>query len=215
MRKDPKETTQTTDWQILCNQLGARTAAEFSHIEGPTYPTRVEGIDQLLGGGLPCQTLSEVVSGQHSCGSSLLLHRLLDSTRERAAYAALVDASDRFAPDQVTQESSLEHLYWVRCRSTEEALRVSDILSNDRNFALLLIDLRGADLRTLHSVPGNRWYRLQRAMRKNGGTSVALTSKPSDRIASATRLPEITAPSIEALIAWSPQTQTSPALTKP
>jgi RecA/RadA recombinase len=155
-----------------------RSAAEVNHIEGATYPTHIFEIDELLGGGLPCHALTEIVSAQPSSGGTLVLNRLLESTCKRAGYAALVDAHDHFAPDMVANERLLQHLYWVRCCSTEQTLRIGDILSSDPNFALLIIDLRQADLRTLASIPANRWYRFQRTIKKHGGTSVALTAQP-------------------------------------
>jgi hypothetical protein len=169
---------KTVEWQTLCNRLGVRSAAEVTHIEGATYPTHIAEIDDLLGGGLPCHALTEIVSAQPSSGGSLLLNCLLESTQKRAGYVALVDTHDHFAPDMVSNERILQHLYWVRCSSTEQTLRVGDILSSDRNFALLIIDLRQADIRTLAGIPANRWYRFQRAIRQHGGTSVALTAQP-------------------------------------
>ena len=170
--------SKPVEWQTLCNRLGVRSAAEVNHIEGATYPTHISEIDDLLGGGLPCHALTEIVSAQPSSGGSLVLNCLLESTFKRAGYAALVDSHDHFAPDMVSNELILQHLYWVRCCSTEQTLRIGDILSSDRNFALLIIDLRHADIRTLASIPANRWYRFQRAIRKHGGTSVALTAQP-------------------------------------
>jgi len=169
---------KSVEWQTLCNRLGARSAAEVNHIQGATYPTHIDEIDDLLGGGLPCRALTEIVAAQPSSGGSLVLNRLLESACKRAGYAALVDTHDHFAPDMIPNKLILQHLYWVRCCSTEQTLRISDILSNDRNFALLIIDLRQADIRTLANIPANRWYRFQRAIEKNGGTSVALTAQP-------------------------------------
>ena len=130
-----------TEWQKLCSRLGARSATEVAQVKGPTYPTRIPDIDQLLGGGLPFGALSEIVAPKASCGGSLVLHLLIESTYLRSSYAALIDAKNSFAPDSIRDEAHLRHLYWARCRNTEDALRVCDILSSDRIFALVLIDL--------------------------------------------------------------------------
>lgn len=125
------------------------------------------------------RAISEVVAPERSCGASLLLHRLLRTARIKNSYVAIVDADDRFAPEMVEEEDDLAYCYWVRCRGVEEALVVGDILSSDENFGLLLIDLCGASASALTRIPGNRWFRLQRAVRKHGLTCVVFTPVPT------------------------------------
>ena len=168
-------------WSLLQKELktlGVQSAAEMNRSEGLVFPTQILSIDSAFGGGLPREGLTEVVVPHSSFGGTLLLDQLIESTCAQGGYQALVDASDRFAPETVADVSLLRQLYWVRCRSTEEALRASDIIANDANFLLLVIDLRGGDERVLANMPKNRWYRLQRAIKKDGKTAVALTSFP-------------------------------------
>lgn len=163
--------------QALCRKMGARLASEVDTERTEAFRSGVGCVDELPSGGFPRNTVSEVMEPNPSSGGTFLLHQLLNQVRVQRRYAALVDGGDCFAPDSMPLET-LRHLYWVRCRGTDEALRVADLLAGDSNFSLLLIDLRSSDASALRRVPGNRWYRLQRAVRKAACTCVALTAEP-------------------------------------
>lgn len=96
--------------------------------------------------------------------------RLLAATRAARQRMALVDGADGFAPEAVPA-GDLRHLVWVRCRRTEEAFAVADILVRDGNYAAAVLDLRGCPERALRRTPSSVWHRLHRAA-ENG--SVAL-----------------------------------------
>ena len=158
----------------LCQKVGAYFASEIDPDEVSPLRTHIPAIDNMAGG-FPKNTLSEVIESKPSCGGTFLIHRLLDQVRQARGYVALVDGSDSFSPDSITNTKSLEHLYWVRCRDSQEAIRVSDLLAGDGNFSLLLIDLRLNRKEAIHSIPSNRWYRLQRTVKKANSTCIALT----------------------------------------
>jgi len=166
-----------SDLEALCRRVGARFGSEVEAAGGPVWPTGLAEVDRLAGGGLPPHALSEVVEAAPSAGATLLLHRLLDAVPARQTYAALVDGADGFAPEEAGAEV-LRQLYWVRCREAGEALREAELLAADGNFGLLLLDLRGSDPAALRRVPGRRWHRLQRMVRKSGCTCVGLTPEP-------------------------------------
>ena len=168
-------TDRKTLLQSLCREVGACFASEIDSDLVSPFKTEIPAIDRLSSGGFPKNTLSEIIESSPSSGGNILLYKLLEQVKQKRGYVALVDGNDSFAPDSVRDNETLRHLYWVRCRNTKEAIRVSDILAGDGNFSLLLIDLRRNDLNSLRRIPGNQWYRLQRAVQKSTCTCVALT----------------------------------------
>ena len=139
-------------------------------------PTGVGAIDDVTGGGLPVGGITEVVAVAPSSGGQLLISSLLAATRARRMRAALVDARDAFDP-QSHDPLLLQHLVWVRCRTLDEAMHAADILVRDANLALVMLDLRGLELRALRSVPATTWYRLQRALERTDMALVVLTAE--------------------------------------
>ena len=162
--------------KTLCRQVGAQFASEIDSDNSSPIKTGIPAVD-CLSGGLPRNTISEVVESAPSSGGNVLLHRLLKEVREQRGYVAIVDGNDSFAPDSVEEPETLRHLYLVRCRDTKMAMQVSDLLAGDGNFSMLLIDLRRNELEALHRIPGNRWYRLQRTVHKGACTCIVFTAK--------------------------------------
>ncbi len=137
----------------------------------------VPGIDEVLGGGLPRYGLSEIVAEAPSVGGQLALLALLQGAERTRVYSVLVDGSDTFDPE-TAGEALIRSLLWVRCGRTEEAMQAVDILARDRNFPLVLLDLRWNAQRGLHRIAGNVWYRLQRVVEQSSTTLVVFTSRP-------------------------------------
>ena len=133
-------------------------------------PAGVGPVDDALGGGLPAGRLTELVSAAPSSGGQTVVARLLAATRAARQRMALVDGADGFAPGAVPA-GDLRHLVWVRCRRTEEAFAVADILVRDGNYAAAVLDLRGCPERALRRTPATVWHRLHRAAE---GGSVAV-----------------------------------------
>jgi hypothetical protein len=136
----------------------------------------IRSIDEVLGGGLPLGSLTELVSSAPSGGGQTVFAKLLSSTQAARQRIALIDGSDGFAPDAVPADL-LRHLVWVRCRAPGEALAVADILVRDGNYAAIVLDLRGCPERILRRTPASLWYRLQRAA--EGGSSAVLVQTES------------------------------------
>ena len=137
----------------------------------------VPGIDGVLGGGLPCYALSEIVTEAPSVGGQLALLALLQGAERRRVHSVLVDGSDAFDPE-TAGETLIRSLLWVRCGGTEEAMQAVDILARDRNFPLILLDLRWNAPRRLHRIASNVWYRLQRVVEQSSTTLVVFTPRP-------------------------------------
>ncbi len=124
--------------------------------------TGVPAIDDVLGGGLAAGRLTELVSAVAGSGAQMILTRLLVTTRVDRQRVALVDAADGFAPETVPDDA-LRHLVWVRPRKLTEALAAVDVLVRDGNYAVVVLDLRGIERRTLLGIPKGQWHRLHRA----------------------------------------------------
>ena len=146
-------------------------------IERAILKTGIWRLDQALEGGLSTGVLCEAVCPSPSCGGQSFLLHLLDAARREGRFAALVDGSDRFDP-QTTPPVLLEHLLWVRCETTKQALKAMDALLRDENLGMTLVDLRGNDFRELRRTRSSDWYRLQRLAGHAGMVCVALTPKP-------------------------------------
>src|SRR5207302_9212868 len=80
------------------------------------WPTRLERLDDLLHGGLPKGSLSEIVCAHPGSGSASLMRWLLERTTQGSRFSALIDGADSFDATQVNG-TALSRLIWVRCRS--------------------------------------------------------------------------------------------------
>jgi hypothetical protein len=118
----------------------------------------------LGGGGLPCGAITELVCAGPSCGGQLVLTSLLQATRRVQRRVALIDGCDAFDP-QSHDPDVCRHMVWVRCRGVAATLQVADLVARDRNFGLVVIDMKHADERDLRRAPSASWYRLQRAVK--------------------------------------------------
>lgn len=104
-------------------------------------PSGVDRIDALLGGGVPCGRISEVL-GPLSSGKTSLLHRLLTATTRRGEIVACVDLADALHPESVAiAGADLCRVLWVRPPSMPDALRCTELLLQAGGFALIVLDL--------------------------------------------------------------------------
>lgn len=150
---------------------------ETSRTDGERLATGIERIDEALGGGFPKGAVSEVVSSVPSAGGQVLLAGLLRRAREEPHYLALVDGSDGFDPQTLTPEL-LPYLLWVRCGKAAQALQAADLLVRDGNIPLVILDLRKNDPMELRRQTATIWFRLQRAVEKNGSVLLVFSERP-------------------------------------
>ncbi len=140
-------------------------------------PTRIPGLDEPMGGGVPRDGLTELVAASPSSGSQLLLIRLLKALRQEQGMVALVDGADSFDPDS-TEEDLMTHLLWVRCAQVRQVLQAADLLVRDSNFALVIMDLRWSAGSEVRRINATVWYRLQRVVTHSEVALLVLSPRP-------------------------------------
>jgi hypothetical protein len=135
--------------------------------------TGVQFLDQAIGGGFPQSAITELIAPARSAaydvaggpklsaGSASLIHALLRNAQRDQHFIALIDGSDSFDPGS-SDNSTLQHLLWVRCRKAFDAIKAADFLLRDGNFPLVIVDLVLSSADELRKIPQTSWYRLQR-----------------------------------------------------
>ena len=157
---------------------GVRTGTEEAPASAPAHrPTGLPLLDLLLQGGLTQNAITEVAAQGPGAGSALFLHALLQQTHRAGQWMGLIDGQDSFDPGALPQ-AVLSRLFWVRCRTAEEALKAADILLRDRNLPLVALDLKMNPPAQLRKISGTTWYRLQRVVRQTATALVVLTPHP-------------------------------------
>ena len=144
---------------------------------GASRATGVPTLDELLGGGLPQGELTELVGAGEGSGSAQVLHAVLQRTASDGQFLALVDGADSFDVDTV-EPDILARLLWVRCAQTEEALKAADLLLRDRNFPVVVLDLKLNPLAELRKISSSVWFRFRRLLEQNQTTFLVVTPHP-------------------------------------
>lgn len=144
--------------------------------EQSVWPTGVGQIDVLLHGGLPKGHLTELVTARNSSGSALFFATCLHKAAEKQQILALIDGQDSFDPAGFAPQT-LSRLFWVRCRSAEQALKAVDLILRDRNLPLVVLDLQLNPASQLRRIPSSTWYRLQRILEGTSTVFMVLTPR--------------------------------------
>jgi len=159
--------------------------SRFPHLRltlGPKRPaellaTGVPGLDALLGGGLPRGAFTELVASSTGSGTAEVIHEVLRRVALNRQFLALVDGLGSFDVGAVAS-SILPRLLWVRCHNVTEALKATDLLLRDRNFAVLVLDLKLNANRELRKLNDSVWHRYARLLEQNQATVLVLTPQP-------------------------------------
>src|SRR6266567_7417169 len=123
--------------------------------------TGLSFLDQPTGGGLPRGAITELISPRTSAGSASLIQALIHGAYRDNYFLALIDGGDSFDPCGL-DNTSLRHLFWVRCSKASETIKAADLLLRDGNFPLVIVDLMLNAPEELRKIPQTNWYRLQR-----------------------------------------------------
>jgi len=118
-------------------------------------------VDESIGGGLPRGAITELISSGISAGSASLIRALVHCARRDNYFLALIDGRDSFDPSGL-DNTSLQHLLWLRCSEASEVVKAADLLLRDGNFPLVIVDLMLNAPDELRKIPQTNWYRLQR-----------------------------------------------------
>jgi len=132
-------------------------------------PTGIQGVDALLGGGLPRGQVSEV-HGPRSSGRTGLVLSLVAASMARGSLAAWVDPADRLAPASASAAGvDLARLLWLRggargprARGLPEAVAAVATLVGSGLFEAVVLDVAAVPVHELGRLPGSTWIRLQR-----------------------------------------------------
>lgn len=106
----------------------------------------------------PSGAISEVIGN----GLNFLIARLLGEPEEAAPLPdfLLVDGGNQFDPSSFTQEAC-SRLVWVRCSTSNELLKATDLLVRDANIPFVIMDTCGIGLHELKTIPASAWWRLK------------------------------------------------------
>jgi len=163
--------------KLLAGQFPRRgTDAGIVH-DPDRLATGVETLDEVLGDGLAPGKITELVGDGSNSGSSQVIHALLRHASEAGRFLALVDGADSFDVD-AAPEACLPRLLWVRCRQVPEALQAADLLLRDRNFPLVVLDLKLSPASQLRRIPGSVWHRFGRLLEQHRSTLLVVTPQP-------------------------------------
>lgn len=141
------------------------------------WPTGLAVLDQLLGGGLPRGAFTEIVARGPGSGSVELIHELLRQAASRRQFLALVDGLSSFDVGAVEPEV-LSRLLWICCRQASEAMKATDLLLRDRNFPLVVLDLKLNSPRELRKITSSIWFRYARLLEQNPCAVLVVTPLP-------------------------------------
>lgn len=141
--------------------------------DGRSRPTTVAAVDELLGGGLPCGGLVELV-GRGSSGRLATLLQAAAAVTAGGEAAALVDRGGQLDPQSAAALGvDLERLLWVRPTTLPESLAAAELLVHT-GLPLVAVDLGLPPVRG--RAPAAAWLRLERAAAARG--SVVLVGSP-------------------------------------
>ncbi len=140
----------------------------------PVVPTGVPALDGALGGGIPQGGLTELVGTGPGSGSVQVLHAIVRRAAADGRFVALVDGADSLDVDAL-EPDELARLLWVRCRDAAEALKATDLILRDRNFPLVLLDLKANPAFQLRRVSASVWHRFGRLLSHHGSALLVVT----------------------------------------
>ena len=145
------------------------------------YPSGLDAIDKLLGGGFRRGQISEISGSPSSGRTSLLLTLLAHTTTHNEEFVALVDRANAFDPASAEMAGvDLQRVLWVRVadphpeerrerrQNQRQALRCTEHLLETDGLPLVVLDLDSSPSPPPHhpppgpGLPTSAWIRLAR-----------------------------------------------------
>lgn len=164
--------------QLLAERLPrARMGFASPAAPAPALATGVPDLDAKLGGGLPLGETTELVGDGPGSGTAQVIHALLRQAANDGRFLALVDGADSFDAD-AAEPAGLARLLWVRCQTADEAMQATDLLLRDRNFPLVVLDLKLNPSGQLRRLSGSVWHRFSRLREQHRTTLLVVTAQP-------------------------------------
>lgn len=164
--------------QLLAERLPQVRTGFARRTSSATVPTGVRRLDLALGGGLPLGETTELVGDGPGSGSAQVIHALLRQSASDGRFVALIDGADSLDVDAL-ELGELAKLLWVRCRTVSEALSATDLLLRDRNFPLVVLDLKLNPAAEWQRVSGSVWHRFNRLREHHSTTLLVVTARPT------------------------------------
>ncbi len=153
--------------------------------------TGIDGVDRMLGGGIPRGSISEV-AGALSTGKTSFALSTIASTTQSGAACAWVDVNDALSPESAAAANIvLKRLLWLRMSAErrqsatdkpwprlEQALQATDLLLQAGGFAAIVLDM--SDVLPQHAtrIPLSTWYRYRLAAEQARTALLLLTQTP-------------------------------------
>lgn len=160
--------------RLLADRVPAARLGVAEPPAASVIPSGLASLDRALGGGLPAGETVELVGEGPGSGTAQVLHALLARSAADGRFLALVDGADSFDAD-AAEPADLSRLLWVRCRQASEALQAADILLRDRNFPLVVLDLKLNPVAQLRRIPGTVWHRFGRLLESQRASLLVVT----------------------------------------
>jgi len=152
-------------------------------------PTGIPALDQLIAGGIPRGTLTEIC-GTESSGRTAVMFALLGNATRCGECCAWIDASGAFDPASAHEMGvDLTRVLWVDCGgNAEHALKSVDLLIQAGGFGLVVLDLADTPDKEARRIPLASWFRLRHASERTGAALVALERQINARSCSALQI---------------------------
>ncbi len=152
-------------------------------------PTGVQVVDQLIEGGVPRGTITEIC-GTESTGRTALVFTLLSQATRRGECCAWIDTSGAFDPASAAEAGvDLDRVLWVNCGgNAQHALKSTDLLIQGGGFGLVVLDMADTDAAIARRIPLASWFRLRHAAERTGAALVAIERQINARSCSALQI---------------------------
>jgi hypothetical protein len=155
------------------------------------FATGMANVDEMLGGGIPRGSITEV-SGSASTGKTSFALSAVASITQLGNACAWVDVNDALSPEATAAAGvELRRLLWLRMSAErrqkvtdkpwsrlEQALKATDLLLQTGGFGAIVLDMSDVLRQHAQRIPLATWYRFRLAAEQARTALVFLTQSP-------------------------------------